>query len=130
MSSNNWINFEEQPPSESGHYLIEVETIDFEEGEAAIVICARYKHEAGYWLGGEYDIKRWKIIDDWVPVSIKPVHNVGVLVFIPDEDDHITSGMWDVSNKWVLLDEYRTPECELATLTLPTQYTIPKSIKY
>jgi hypothetical protein len=36
-----------------------------------------------------------------------------VLVFIPKEDFHITSGMWDVSNKWVLLDEYRVPDCEV-----------------
>jgi hypothetical protein len=42
-----------------------------------------------------------------------PEHNLGVLVFIPDEDFHITSGMWDVSNKWVLLDEYRKPDCEV-----------------
>jgi hypothetical protein len=43
----------------------------------------------------------------------KPEYNVGVLVFIPEEDNHITSGMWDVSNKWVLLDEYRKPECKV-----------------
>jgi hypothetical protein len=42
-----------------------------------------------------------------------PEHNVGLLVFIPEEDFHITSGMWDVSNKWVLLDEYRVPDCEV-----------------
>jgi len=46
----------------------------------------------------------------WVKAETKPEHNVGVLVFIPGEDNHITSGMWDVSNEWVLLDEYRTPE--------------------
>lgn len=44
---------------------------------------------------------------------IKPPYNKGVLVFIPDEDNHITAGMWDISNKWVLLDEYRKPECEV-----------------
>lgn len=49
----------------------------------------------------------------WTPADIKPEHNVGVLVFIPGEDNHITSGMWDVSNEWVLLDEYRTPEEEV-----------------
>lgn len=50
----------------------------------------------------------------WVKSSDrKPEHNVGVLVFIPGEDNHITSGMWDISNQWVLLDEYRTPEEEV-----------------
>lgn len=49
----------------------------------------------------------------WVKGDIKPEHNVGVLVFIPGEDNHITSGMWDISNEWVLLDEYRTPEEEV-----------------
>lgn len=49
----------------------------------------------------------------WVKADQKPEHNVGVLVFIPGEDNHITSGMWDISNEWVLLDEYRTPEEEV-----------------
>jgi hypothetical protein len=43
----------------------------------------------------------------------KPEYNVSVLVFIPEEDDHITTGMWDISNKWVLLDEYRVPKSEV-----------------
>lgn len=42
-----------------------------------------------------------------------PEYNRGCLVFIPDEDNHITAGMWDISNKWVLLDEYREPECQV-----------------
>jgi hypothetical protein len=42
-----------------------------------------------------------------------PDHNVSVFVFIPEEDNHITSGMWDISNKWVLLDEYRVPRSEV-----------------
>lgn len=64
-----------------------------------------------------------KAMDEWAKVSGihwfeiakdgLPPHNIGVLVFIPDEDNHITSGMWDVSNSWVLLDEYRVPECEV-----------------
>lgn len=49
----------------------------------------------------------------WIKADTKPEHNVGVLVFIPGEDNHITSGMWDISNQWVLLDEYRTPEEEV-----------------
>jgi len=49
----------------------------------------------------------------WIEVTPEtyPPKNKGVLVFIPDEDFHVTSGMWDVDNKWVLLDEYRVPEC-------------------
>jgi hypothetical protein len=68
----------------------------------------------------------------WNSAEIKPPHNVGVLVFIPDEDNHITSGMWDISNKWVLLDEYRTPECEVThwmPLPNPPATTQPKTIK-
>lgn len=49
----------------------------------------------------------------WVKANIKPPFNEGVLVFIPGEDNHITAGMWDIDMKWVLLDEYRTPECEV-----------------
>lgn len=46
---------------------------------------------------------------EWISADAKPPYNLGVLVFIPEEDFHITSGMWDISNKWVLLDEYRKP---------------------
>jgi hypothetical protein len=58
------------------------------------------------------------VLNDWVKVdkndpSTYPPKNLGVIVFIPEEDFHITSGMWDVSEKWVLLDEYREPECEV-----------------
>jgi hypothetical protein len=45
--------------------------------------------------------------------DLLPEDNVAVLVFIPQEDDHITAGMWDVSNKWVLLDDYRVPDCQI-----------------
>lgn len=48
---------------------------------------------------------------EWVRCEdTKPEHNISVLVFIPEEDDHITTGMWDISCKWVLLDEYREVE--------------------
>jgi hypothetical protein len=63
----------------------------------------------------------------WVKADQKPEHNVGVLVFIPGEDNHITSGMWDISNEWVLLDEYRTPDEEVTHWTalpaFPEGYT-------
>lgn len=48
----------------------------------------------------------WIEIDE-NDIATYPEHNLGVLVFIPQEDNHITSGMWDVDDKWVLLDEYR-----------------------
>ena len=38
-----------------------------------------------------------------------PEYQLGVIVYVPEED-HITSGMWDVSRKWILLDDYRKPE--------------------
>ena len=48
---------------------------------------------------------------EWVSVEDRlPKNNVGVLVFIPIEDNHITSGMYDYDNKWVLLDDYRLIE--------------------
>lgn len=57
----------------------------------------------------------------WEWKSVKengyPEHNLGVLVFIPGEDNHMTSGMWDIDNKWVLLDEYRVPEEEVTHWT-------------
>lgn len=43
----------------------------------------------------------------------KPECNVSVFVFIPAEDNHCTVGMWDISKKWVLLDEYRVPKSEV-----------------
>lgn len=50
----------------------------------------------------------------WIKSSEElPPENVGVLVFIPEEDNHCTTGMWDVSKKWVLLDEYRVPKSEV-----------------
>lgn len=52
--------------------------------------------------------KKWK-----KSKYIKPRHNKGVLIFIPEEDNHVTSGMWDISEKWVLLDDYRNPESEV-----------------
>lgn len=52
--------------------------------------------------------------EKWIKASIrKPEHLVSVLVFIPEEDEHITTGMWDITNKWVLLDEYRVPKSEV-----------------
>lgn len=61
----------------------------------------------------------------WVKSSRhKPECNVSVLVFIPEEDDHVTTGMWDISKKWVLLDEYRVPISEV-TYWRPIEYELP-----
>lgn len=65
----------------------------------------------------------------WVKTSKKlPPENVSVLVFIPEEDNHVTTGMWDVSKKWVLLDEYRVPKSEV-TYWHP-MINIPKDQSY
>jgi len=66
--------------------------------------------------GGIEALIKWrdKFVPEWISVEdAMPDYNVGVLVFIPEEDNHITSGMWDISDKWVLLDEYRKPECAI-----------------
>lgn len=50
----------------------------------------------------------------WIKSSEQlPPYNVGVFVFIPEEDHHITAGMYDISDKWILLDEYRQPKSEV-----------------
>lgn len=50
----------------------------------------------------------------WIKASKeKPEYNVSVLVFIPEEDNHATVGMWDISKQWVLLDEYRIPSSQV-----------------
>jgi hypothetical protein len=73
----------------------------------------------------------------WISVSDRmPETNSRVLVFIPEEDHHITTGMWDVSRKWVLLDEYRIPQSEV-TYWMPmimgpldTSYTPCKYVEH
>lgn len=55
----------------------------------------------------------------------KPSYNISVLVFIPEEDNHVTTGMWDVSKKWVLLDDYRVPISEV-TYWRTIDYELPK----
>lgn len=61
-----------------------------------------------------YQLKNKVVEWEWKDAEKeKPEYNIGVLVFIPEEDNHITSGMWDISKKWVLLDEYREPTCEV-----------------
>lgn len=66
----------------------------------------------------------------WVKSSRhKPQENVGVLVFIPEEDNHVTTGMWDVSKKWVLLDDYRVPKSEV-TYWRPIDYQLPNDKTY
>lgn len=59
----------------------------------------------------------------------KPDYNVSVLVFIPEEDDHCTVGMWDISRKWVLLDEYRIPKSEVTYWAEMVQLPDDKTFK-
>lgn len=54
-----------------------------------------------------------KIRSEWQSADMKPPVNLGVLVFIPEEDNHMTAGMWDISQQWVLLDENRVPTSEV-----------------
>ncbi len=51
-----------------------------------------------------------KIVDWEESEKEMPEHNKSCLVFIPEEDNHITAGMWDISEKWILLDDYREPK--------------------
>lgn len=72
------------------------------------------------------------IDQQWISVKDKmPEFNVSVLVFIPEEDNHITTGMWDVSKKWVLLDEYRVPKSSItywrAMVDMPEDKSYTKS---
>jgi len=59
----------------------------------------------------------------------KPECLVSVLVFIPEEDEHITVGMWDISKCWVLLDEYRKPISEV-THWMPLPMDKPSDVHY
>lgn len=81
------------------------------------VFVDEYKN--GYWKKTFLDdadmlstgqINKWAEIEGWIDAEIKPPMNLGVLVFIPAEDNHITSGMYDVSKKWIMLDTYREVE--------------------
>lgn len=58
-----------------------------------------------------------------------PKYNVSVLVYIPEEDNHVTTGMWDISNKWVLLDEYRVPHTEV-TYWREIDFNLPEDNSY
>jgi hypothetical protein len=63
------------------------------------------------WLYDEM-IGEWVKVDENDPTTF-PDECVGVLVLIPEEDHHVTTGMWDISKKWVLLDDYREPTSQV-----------------
>lgn len=90
--------------------------------ESLFMLGGNTDSEKGYYMFGAkvgYELAASQSQAGWVRAwhSVKefgyPPKNKGVLVFIPEEDFHITSGMWDLDNKWVLLDEYRVPDCEV-----------------
>lgn len=63
--------------------------------------------------------------------TTKPPYNVGIIVFIPEESNHQTSGMWDVDKQWVLLDENRIPTSEVTGWQyLLKEPTDPEFLKY
>lgn len=63
--------------------------------------------------------------------TTKPPYNEGVIVFIPEESGHQTTGMWDESKKWVLLDDYRIPTSEVtAWRPMFENPTHPDFLKY
>lgn len=70
------------------------------------------------------DLMKWRKSEDELPDQ-----NVSVFVFIPEEDNHITVGMWDVSQKWVLLDEYRVPRSQV-TYWAPMFLDVPEDTSY
>lgn len=70
------------------------------------------EHFQDFTIGGNGTELRSRT-NDWIDSNILPQENLGVLVYIPDEDHHITSGMWDISQKWVLLDDYREPNSKV-----------------
>ena len=72
----------------------------------------------GHYRHGFIDGAQWQSKQDnqveWIKTSDQlPSYNKGVIVFIPEEDNHITAGMYDISNKWILLDEYRQPQSQV-----------------
>tara|TARA_R100001086_G_scaffold218027_1_gene134543 strand:+ start:166 stop:840 length:675 start_codon:yes stop_codon:yes gene_type:complete len=63
-----------------------------------------------YFIGWSFDThsaRPVRIVDGWYDASVTdPDHNVGIIGFIPDEDDHVTSVMLDHDDVWVKLDNY------------------------
>ncbi len=91
-------NYEGHSPSSDGHGWVEMDS-------------------GGSWYHKDKVIEAMEEFaaqDKWISVDVDlPPFNLGVMVFIPLENNHITAGMLDISLDWVLLDEYRTPECEV-----------------
>lgn len=83
----------------------------------------------------EAKVKRSKgnaqLIDNgWIKADLKkPRENTRVFVYIPEEDNHVTAGMWDVSKKWVLLDDYRVPLSQV-TYWRPYDFDLPSDKTY
>lgn len=125
VSAGTWVRASERIPKNDDQYFLKVDGLNrmgnFYDGEHNKKMCyitgvAPYEVSEKKFSGIEWldDSAASPAGDGWVSAADqKPEHNIGVLVYIPDEDDHITSGMWDIDDKWVLLDEYRVPECEV-----------------
>lgn len=98
-------------------------------------VCRLYAEELCKTLATDVSIlsienKELKKPLQWIKSSEQlPEFNVSVLCFIPEEDNHITTGMWDVSNKWVLLDEYRVPNSQI-TYWMPMPVIKPEDLSF
>lgn len=96
IDEDSWTEFYEDFVEGIDKYEVSIE----EFAEFHFLEFSEEKHN--YWLRSREN--------SWVDARTKPPFNVSVLVFIPEEDNHKTAGMWDISEKWTLLDEYRSPK--------------------
>ena len=65
-----------------------------------------YEYFVG-WSFNTHSARPVRLVDGWYDAKITdPDHYVGVMGFIPDEDDHVTAVMLEADGVWVKLDNY------------------------
>lgn len=93
--------------------------------EQAIEFALEFYQDASF---NTHSYQPFQKDNGWYVADItKPPFNVGVMVFIPEEDNHQTSGMYDHDSTWVLLDEYRVPTSKVTHWR--HLFEIPKDIE-